>query len=164
MSLLAVNVGYIVAGVAIIVVLIQMAVVLPVLNLYFQAMFSNAKVDLFHLIGMRLRKTDARTIVFARIRAMRVGMDIPVEQIESHYLAGGHVGSVVNALIACDRAGIDFSWNEACAIDLAGIDVQELANRVIRTRAAGRPEDFEAVMQEMAESGDPAFHRARERS
>lgn len=163
-SLLAVNVGYIVTGAALIVGIILLAVVVPFLNLYVQAMFSNAKIDLLHLIGMRLRKTDARTIVFSRIRAVRAGFDIPAATMESHHLAGGHVAAVVNALIACDRAGIEFSWDEACAIDLAGIDVQEVVNRVVRTRAAGRPEDFEAVMQEMAESGDPAFHRARERS
>ena len=50
---------------------------------------------------------------------------IKVNQLEAHYLAGGNVDKVVNALIAAERAGIELTFEQASAIDLAGRDVFE---------------------------------------
>src|SRR5687767_10212584 len=40
--------------------------------------------------------------------------------MESHYLAGGDVQRVINAIIAASKARIDRDWRPATAIDLAG--------------------------------------------
>ncbi len=97
--------------------------VLQFLNLYIQAWFSGAKVSLLDLIGMKFRKVDPKTIVFARIRAVKAGLDVPTAQLETHYLSGGRVPSVISALIAADRAKIELLFDTACAIDLAGRDI-----------------------------------------
>jgi uncharacterized protein YqfA (UPF0365 family) len=97
--------------------------ILQFLNLYIQALFSNARVGILDLVGMKFRKVDPKTIVYSRIRAVKAGLEIPTAQLETHYLAGGRVPSVINALIAADRAKIELPFDTACAIDLAGRDI-----------------------------------------
>ena len=138
-NFLGVNVGLIVAGVAIVVGIVILAIVVPFLNLYIQALFSHARVGLTELIGMKLRKVDARTIVFSRIRAVRAGLNISTNELETHYLAGGRVPSVINALIAADRARIELPWNIACSIDLAGRDIQDAVNTSVNPKVIDVP-------------------------
>jgi len=114
-------IGLIVVGV--IIVFIFGFIMLNFLNLYIQALFSGAKVGIFDLIGMKLRKVDPRTIVYSRIRAVKAGLDLSTAQLETHYLAGGRVPTVINALIAANRARINLPFDTACAIDLAGRDI-----------------------------------------
>jgi len=114
-------IGIIVIGV--IVLLVFGVIVLNFLNLYIQALFSGARVGIIDLIGMRLRKVDPRTIVYSRIRAVKAGIDLSANQLETHYLAGGRVPTVINALIAANRAKISLPFDTACAIDLAGRDI-----------------------------------------
>lgn len=64
-------------------------------------------------------------IVIPLIKARKAGLDLGVNQLEAHYLAGGNVDNVVNALIASERAGIELPFEKAAAIDLAGRDVLE---------------------------------------
>ena len=97
--------------------------ILQFLNLYIQAWFSGAKVSMLDLIGMKFRKVDPKTIVFSRIKAVKAGLTVPTSQLETHYLAGGRVPSIVNALVAADRAKINLPFDTACAIDLAGRDI-----------------------------------------
>jgi uncharacterized protein YqfA (UPF0365 family) len=91
--------------------------------LWFQAWLSDAPVGFAELIGMRFRKVDPRTIVLSRIRAVKAGLNISIAQMETHYLAGGGVPTIVTAMIAANRAKIDLPWDTACAIDLAGRDI-----------------------------------------
>jgi uncharacterized protein YqfA (UPF0365 family) len=77
------------------------------------------------LIGMRLRRVPPGTVVNARISAVKAGLDISINDLEAHYLAGGSVVRVVNALISADKANIDMPFKRAAAIDLAGRDVLE---------------------------------------
>lgn len=114
-------------------------VVLQFLNLYIQALFSGARVSLFDLIGMRLRKVDARTIVYGRIRAVKSNLDISTKQLETHYLAGGRVPSVINAMIAADRARINLAYDTACAIDLAGRDILEAVQTSVNPKVIDVP-------------------------
>jgi len=93
-------------------------------RLWLQAFMSNADVGLTDLIGMRLRKVDATTIVLCKIQLGKAGLqDIVVNDLESHYLAGGRVPNVSRAMIAAHRALIELDWKKACAIDLAGRDI-----------------------------------------
>ena len=80
---------------------------------------------LLTLIGMRLRRVPPGTVVTARISAVKAGLNIPLNDLEAHFLAGGNVGRVVAALISADRANIELPWQRATAIDLAGRDVLE---------------------------------------
>ena len=121
------------------VAVIFLFVVIQFLNLYIQALFSGAPVRLFDLIGMRLRKVDARTIVYGRIRAVKANLEISTKQLETHYLAGGRVPSVINAMIAADRAKITLPYDTACAIDLAGRDILEAVQTSVNPKVIDVP-------------------------
>jgi uncharacterized protein YqfA (UPF0365 family) len=77
------------------------------------------------LVGMRLRRVPPATVVTARISAVKAGLQISIDDLEAHYLAGGNVVRVVNALISADKANIEMPFKRAAAIDLAGRDVLE---------------------------------------
>jgi uncharacterized protein YqfA (UPF0365 family) len=74
---------------------------------------------------MRLRRVPPVTVINARISGVKAGIDIPVNDLEAHYLAGGNVVKVVNAMISADKANIPMTFKRAAAIDLAGRDVLE---------------------------------------
>ena len=75
---------------------------------------------LFTLIAMRLRRVPPATIVTTRISAVKAGIAISLNDLEAHYLAGGNVVRVVNAMISADEANIPLPFKRAAAIDLAG--------------------------------------------
>lgn len=95
------------------------------LGLWFQAITSGAPVSLVTLIAMQFRKVNPSVIVNSRIMAVKAGLEVTTDMLETHYLARGDVPRVVRALIAADRAKIELPWDKACAIDLAGRDILE---------------------------------------
>ena len=95
------------------------------IGLWISSMAANVKISIFNLIGMKLRRVVPSRIVIPLIKARKAGLDLGVNQLEAHYLAGGNVDNVVNALIASERAGIELPFEIAAAIDLAGRDVLE---------------------------------------
>jgi uncharacterized protein YqfA (UPF0365 family) len=116
----------IVGGGVIAVVLLLFFVLLMYLvpvRLWIAAWSSGAYVGLVTLIGMRLRRVPPGTIVTARISAAKAGLPISVDDLEAHFLAGGDVVRVVQALISADKANIQMPFKRAAAIDLAGRDV-----------------------------------------
>lgn len=95
-------------------------------SLWFQAFVSGTPIALFNIVGMSLRKIPPKVIVNARITAFKAGLkQVSVSDLETHYMAGGHVTEVVQALIAADKANIALDWRQATAIDLAGRDLRE---------------------------------------
>jgi uncharacterized protein YqfA (UPF0365 family) len=112
---------------------------LQFISLYIQAMTSNAHVGMLDMIGMKLRKVDIRTVVINRIRAVKSGMDIPTNMIETHYLAGGRVSNVISAMIAARGARIELPWNIATAIDLAGRDILEAVHTSVNPKVIDCP-------------------------
>ncbi|MCH8316247.1 MAG: flotillin-like protein FloA [Planctomycetes bacterium] len=106
-----------------IVVLFFLFFVFQFVGLWVQALVSGAPVRLIDLIMMKFRKVNAREIVYNRISAKKAGINIPSDDLESHFLAGGRVTNVVRAMIAADRAKIALTWEGATAIDLAGRDI-----------------------------------------
>jgi uncharacterized protein YqfA (UPF0365 family) len=102
--------------------LVVLLYLIPV-GLWVAAFASGAYVGLFTLVGMRLRRVPPGTIVTARISAVKAGLDISVNDLEAHYLAGGNVVNLVNAMISADKANIAMPFKRAAAIDLAGRDV-----------------------------------------
>ena len=93
------------------------------LRLWIAATASGVRIGLFQLVGMRVRKVVPARIVNPLIKATKAGLQVSINKLEAHYLAGGNVDRVVNALIAAQRAGIPLDFEKACAIDLAGRDV-----------------------------------------
>ena len=114
---------WILLGIAGLIGLFVFFVMLGVLKLYVQALFSDAKVAMLDLVMMRLRKVPPEVIVLNRITAKKAGIDIPTDLMDAHYLARGNVSRVVAAMIAADKAGIELPWNAATGIDLAGRDI-----------------------------------------
>ena len=92
---------WIVAGIVGVILFAIFLVIAQFFRLWLQAYMSNAGVRMADLIGMRLRKVDAAAIVFAKIQLVKSGIhDIAVNDVESHYLAGGRVPNVPRAIIA----------------------------------------------------------------
>ncbi len=91
--------------------------------LWIQAWASNANVTIFSLVGMSLRKVDPSVIVNTKIAAIKAGLQITTDQLESLYLAGGDVMNVVRSLIAANKASISLNFERAAGIDLAGRDI-----------------------------------------
>jgi uncharacterized protein YqfA (UPF0365 family) len=125
--------------VAALVILVLAAVVFQFVNLWVQAWLSGAPVSLFALVGMRLRKVPPAIIVLSRIKVVKAGIDISTNMLETHFLAGGRVPSVVNALIAANRARIELPFDTACAIDLAGRDILDAVQTSVNPKVIDVP-------------------------
>jgi len=96
------------------------------LGLFITAYFSGVRVKIVRdLIGMRLRKVPPVLIVRNMITATKAGLTVDQAKLEAHYLAGGNVTKVINALISADKANLGLTFERATAIDLAGRDVLE---------------------------------------
>ena len=119
--------------------LIFLALILQFLNLWVQALTSGAQVGFGALIGMRLRKVDPRVIVLARIRAVKAGLPLTTNQLETYYLNGGRVGAVVDAMIAAKYAAITLPWDAACAIDRAGRDILDAVHTSVNPKVIDCP-------------------------
>jgi uncharacterized protein YqfA (UPF0365 family) len=89
---------------------------------------------------MKLRGVSPTLIVDARIRLVKAGIEMPTDPLEGHYLAGGNVINVVQALIAADKAGIDLGFQRAAAIDLAGRDVYEAVRTSVNPKVIDCPD------------------------
>ena len=111
-------------GVAAIFLLWFLLVFIPI-GLWFTALVSGVRISLLQLVLMRWRRVPPRIIVTSMIAATKAGISLKRDDLEAHYLAGGHVQSVVNALISADKANMDLNFKTATAIDLAGRDVLE---------------------------------------
>lgn len=94
-------------------------------GLWFTALVSGVRISLLQLILMRWRKVPPGVIVTSMIAATKAGLHVNRDDLEAHFLAGGHVQSVINALISADKANMDLNFKTATAIDLAGRDVLE---------------------------------------
>jgi uncharacterized protein YqfA (UPF0365 family) len=107
--------------------------------LWIAAWSSGAYIGLTSLIAMRFRRVPPVKIVIPRITAVKAGLDISPDQLESHYLAGGNVERVVNALISADKAGIPLDFQQAAAIDLAGRDVFDAVQTSVNPKVITTP-------------------------
>ncbi|MEN7551111.1 flotillin-like protein FloA [Rapidithrix thailandica] len=108
-------------------------------NLWFTAVFSSVKVSLINLVLMRVRKVPPRVIVESLITATKAGLTLTTDDLETHYLAGGHVPSVIKALISADKANIELTFKQAAAIDLAGREVFEAVQISVNPQVINTP-------------------------
>jgi len=109
------------------------------LNLWITALFSGVRVGLFELIFMRIRKVPPGLIVESMITATKAGLQVTTSEVETHYLAGGNVPSVIRALISADKANIRLTFKQATAIDLAGRDVFEAVQISVNPKVINTP-------------------------
>jgi uncharacterized protein YqfA (UPF0365 family) len=138
------NVGAINIGTILLIILAVAAIILfyfmaSAISLWIQALVSGARVGLFTIVFMRLRKVPPKLVVTAKIMAVKSGLDISTNDLESHFLAGGEVMRVVQALIAADKANIELVFNRAAAIDLAGRNVLEAVQMSVNPKVIETP-------------------------
>ncbi|ABV62940.1 MULTISPECIES: flotillin-like protein FloA [Bacillus] len=107
--------------------------------LWISALAAGVRVSIFTLVGMRLRRVIPNRVVNPLIKAHKAGLDVTINQLESHYLAGGNVDRVVNALIAAQRANIELNFARCAAIDLAGRDVLEAVQMSVNPKVIETP-------------------------
>lgn len=109
-------------------------------GLWVTAYFSGVKVSIFRdLVGMRLRKVPPSAIIRPKISADKAGIEVRLDRMEAHYLAGGHVEAVILALISADKANIPLTFERAAAIDLAGRDVLEAVKVSVNPKVINTP-------------------------
>ena len=108
-------------------------------GLWITAYFSGVKVGIGTLIGMRLRRVNPSKIIQPMIKATKAGLSLSTNELEAHYLAGGNVNRVIDALIASQRADIDLVFEKAAAIDLAGRDVFEAVQVSVNPKVIETP-------------------------
>src|SRR3954470_18474135 len=107
--------------------------------LWISALAAGVRISIFTLVGMRLRRVIPSRVVNPLIKASKAGLGITINQLESHYLAGGNVDRVVNALIAAHRANIELTFERGAAIDLAGRDVLEAVQMSVNPKVIETP-------------------------
>lgn len=123
----------------IIIFLILFFTFIPI-GLWITAFFSGVKIKMTTLIGMRLRRVVPSRIINPMIKATKAGLDLDVNELEAHHLAGGNINAVVDALIAAQRANIDLEFEQAAAIDLAGRNVFEAVQVSVNPKVIETPE------------------------
>lgn len=142
--------------------LLLFALTAKFVSLWFQAFVSGAHISLMTIFGMSLRKTPPRLVVNALINLRKAGLkEIRASDIETHYLAGGHVLEVVRAVIAADKANIQLSWRQATAIDLAGRDVFEAVKTSVNPKVIDCPSEPGKFISAVARNGIEMLVRAR---
>ena len=128
-------------GIIILLVIILVAVFLRYvpLGLWIRALSSGVKIKISTLIGMRLRRISPHRLVDALIMVRKAGLNITVDQLEKHFLAGGNIERVAKAMISAQQANIDMTFEEACAVDLAGRDVLQAVQMSVTPKVIETP-------------------------
>jgi uncharacterized protein YqfA (UPF0365 family) len=108
-------------------------------RLWVEAISAGVRVGIGYLVGMRLRKVSPPAVVRPLIWANKAGLDLHIEDLEAHYLAGGSVDRVVRALISADKANIELAFRQAAAIDLAGRNVLEAVQVSVNPKVINTP-------------------------
>ena len=117
------------------------------IGLWITAIFSGVRVSLFQLVLMRVRKVSPTLIVNSLITSTKAGLELTANDLETHYLAGGNIPSVIKAFISADKANIPLTFKQATAIDLAGRDVFEAVTPSVNPKVINTP-NVAAVAQD----------------
>ncbi|MBQ9306853.1 MAG: flotillin-like protein FloA [Clostridia bacterium] len=133
--------GMILIVVVIAIVLILLAILFHYIpfGMWIRAMASGVHVSISSLIGMRIRHISPARLVDPLIKANKAGLNLNIAQLETHFLAGGNVDRVINALIAAQRANIPLAFEKVCAIDLAGRDVFQAVQMSVTPKVIETP-------------------------
>ena len=135
--------------------------IVPV-GLWLQAIFSigGGHITIFNLVGMRFRRVPPSIIVNGLIASNKAGIEgVSSSDLEVHYMAGGDVNKVVDALIAASKAGLDLTFSIATAIDLAGRDVLAAVQTSVYPKVIDAP--VEGKLSAVAKDGIEVRAKAR---
>lgn len=124
---------------ALIVILVVVFLSLVPIGLWITARSSGVPVTMGSLVAMRFRRVNPRHIVYALIKSHQAGIQIASSDLESHFLSGGDVNQVVDALIAAERANIDLTFQQAAAMNLAGRNVFEAVQVSVNPKVINTP-------------------------
>jgi len=146
-----------------ILILVFVGLFLRFLGVWVRALTSGARVSFFQLLGMTLRRVPPSLIVDARIQIIKAGLSLNTDSLEAHYLAGGNVTNVVQALIAADRANIPLNFQRASAIDLAGRDVYDAVRTSVNPKVIDCPDPTKGttMLDAVAKDGIRLLVKAR---
>ncbi len=144
-------------------VLVILGLFLSFINTWLRALLAKAPVGFLSLIGMKLRRVPPNLIVDARVQAVKAGLELSTDDLEAHFLAGGNVMNVVNALIAADKATIPLNFKRAAAIDLAGRDVMDAVRTSVHPKVIDCPDPSKGttMLDAVAKDGIRLLVKAR---
>ena len=157
-------------GIGVLVAILFVVFLIKYFALWLQAFMSNARVSWLRLIWMGLRQVNPTLIINGRIMAMQAGVGtdpttgITTDRLEAHFLAGGDVPRVINAIIAAQRADIDLDFDRAAAIDLAGRDVLDAVRTSVHPKVIDCPDPDKSpktTLSAVAKNGVELKIRAR---
>ncbi len=131
--------GLIILGVIVAIILFSIISYFFPFGLWISAVASGLSISPIKIIAMRIRKINPYDIVTPAIMLDKAGMKVDLDNLESHYLAGGRVANVAAALIAAQKAGINLSFKQATAIDLAGRDVRDAVSLCVKPKVINTP-------------------------
>ena len=143
--------------------LIIMVVLAAFFKLWLRARLSGASVDFTQLVGMKLRLVNPSVVVDSRIMAVKAGVDVSLAQLETHYLARGNIVRMVRALSIARQAGLDLTFEQAAAIDLAGRDVVATVQSAIEPWDLACPDPNQGAETVVAATQDGVQVQARAR-
>jgi uncharacterized protein YqfA (UPF0365 family) len=126
------------------------------LGLWIAAFAAGVRLNILTLVAMRLRRVVPSSIINPLIKANKAGLNVSINKLEAHYLAGGNVDRVVNSLIAAQRANIGLEFERAAAIDLAGRDVLQAVQMCVNPKVIETP-----IIAAIAKDGIELKVRAR---
>ena len=132
--------GPFVMGIVILLILVLLGIFFYFLKVWVRALASGAHISILNLVGMKLRGIKPVIIVDAKIMATKAGIEVITNDLEAHYLAGGNVLKVTRALISAGKANISLSFQQACAIDLAGRDIEDAVRTSVNPRVIDCPD------------------------
>jgi uncharacterized protein YqfA (UPF0365 family) len=151
----------------VILALVAFSFLITFFSVWIRAFFSGARVTFTELIALRLRGVPVGSIVDNRITAVKSGLDVTIDDLSTHFLAGGSVDMVVLALIAARKAGIHLDFDRACAIDLAtkgtGKTVLEAVKTSVNPKVIDCPNPATGKVSIDAVAKDGIIIRARAR-
>jgi uncharacterized protein YqfA (UPF0365 family) len=133
-------------------------------NLYLRSVLTRAGVGLFDMFAMSLRKVNPAIIVNAKVMLVQArGEGVSTRDLEAHYLAGGDVMRVVQALISANRAGIELDFRNATGIDLAGRDVLDAVRTSVTPKVIDcpNPAQGKSEVAAVAKDGIQVLAKAR---
>ncbi|MGB0420069.1 MAG: flotillin-like protein FloA [Limisphaerales bacterium] len=125
----------VIIGIAIgaLIILVGGVLLINFFSIWLRALFAGAKVSYTELIALKLRSVPVGLVVNVRITAIKSGLPLSTDDLSTHFLAGGNIEMVVQALIAARKANIHLDFDSACAIDLATKGTGKSVIEAVRT-------------------------------
>ena len=116
---------------AVLVIFFAVMFALVPMKVWVKALLSGAYIPTYKLVGMKLRNSNVPLIVKSYISARKAGVKLSINDLETHFMAGGNVDKVVEALIVAHGAKINLTIDTAKAIDLANRDILQAVQNCV---------------------------------